>query len=44
MDVLKNIGLLKDGQKYVCQKFMYTAPIHRNDLELVPGMQPESGL
>lgn len=33
----------KDGQKYVCQKFMYTAPIHRNDLELVPGMQQNPG-
>ena len=32
-----------DGQKYVCQKFMYTAPIHRNDLELVPGMQQNPG-
>ena len=33
----------KDGQKYVCQKFMYTAPISRNDLALVPGMRQNPG-
>lgn len=33
----------KDGLKYTTQKFMYTAPINKADLALVPGMQQNPG-
>lgn len=33
----------KDGLRYTTQKFMYTAPISRVDLALVPGMQQNPG-
>ena len=33
----------KDGQKYTTMQFMYTAPIPRNDMILIPGMQQNKG-
>ena len=33
----------KDGQKYTTMQFMYTAPIPRNDMLLIPGMQQNNG-
>lgn len=33
----------RDGQKYTTETFMYTAPIPKNDILLVPGMKQNNG-